>query len=198
MAGFQRPHNKRINADRVVVPLATVEVGGTHTVEVAGAHTAALESASLSRKVRGRSDRACRAAPCRRERPGVRAEPSSRTGIPLLRSPDGAKGGEVVEFAVACHVGPPLNRLAGRPGEGSGASAGSSLPRVRPTATDLAFGRKGGPAADARPPARQPGPSGVRKESRRQDFRDSRPFAPGQLHRPVAAGPPGKPPLSRR
>ena len=77
---------------RVIVPLATVEV--------ARAHAAALESASRSRKGRDRSNRASQPAPFRRGRPAARAEPSSRTGIPLLRSPVGSKGGEVLELAL--------------------------------------------------------------------------------------------------
>ncbi len=72
---------------RVVVPLAAVEV--------ARAHAAALESATPSRTDRGRSGRASQPAPCRRGQHGTRAEPSSRTGIPLLRLPVGSKGGEV-------------------------------------------------------------------------------------------------------
>src|ERR1035437_6812528 len=106
-----RPRERRAHLPQVVVPLATVEV--------ARAHAAALESASRSRTGRGRSDRASQPVPCRRARPGGRAEPSSRTGIPLLRLPNGSKGGEVLEFAVAHRVGPPLYCLATRPGWGS-------------------------------------------------------------------------------
>ena len=104
---------------RVVVPLATVEVDR--------AHAATLESASRSRTGRDRSRRASQPAPCRRGRSGVRAEPSSRTGIPLLRLRVGSKGGEVLEFAVARHVGPPLSCLRLRSGEGSVAEDGDSF-----------------------------------------------------------------------
>jgi len=106
---------------RVVVPLAAVEV--------ARAQAATLESACRSRTGRDRSDRASQPAPCRRRRPGVRAEPWSRTGIPLLRLPDGSKGGEVLEFAVAHHVGPPLNCLTTPASEGSVAEAGDAVRR---------------------------------------------------------------------
>jgi hypothetical protein len=78
---------------------------------------------------RDRPDRASQPAPCRRERPGVRAEPSSRTGIPLLRLPDGSKGGEVLEFAVAHHVDLLSTTRPGGQGRGSGAEAGDSVGR---------------------------------------------------------------------
>ena len=159
---------------RVVVPLATVEV--------ARAHAAALESASRSRKGRDRSGRASQPAPCRRARPAVRAEPSSRTGIPLLRLPIGSKGGEVLEFAVAHHVGPPLNCLTTRSGEGSVAAAGDSL-RAR-------FSADGWPSAqmdDLQPLKRTADApsvaSAVHLEPTRRGFMDGRLNAHGQLHR---------------
>ncbi len=98
---------------------------GTATVEVTRAHAATFEGASRCHTGRDRSDRASQPAPCRRGRPRARAEPSSRTGIPLLRLPDGSKVGEVLEFAAAHHVGPPL--YARRPGQGSVAEAGESV-----------------------------------------------------------------------
>lgn len=72
--------------------------------------------------------------------PEVRAEPSSRTGIPLLRLPDGSKGGEAVEFAVAHHVGPPLNCLTTRSRDGL-RRGGDSLRRTA-FVYQLASGRK--------------------------------------------------------
>jgi hypothetical protein len=62
-------------------------------------------------------------------------------------------------------------------------SAGS-----RPPATELAFGRKGQQAAVGPTEEAPTDASGVRTESRHQDFRDSWLAAPGQLHRPVAVG----------
>jgi hypothetical protein len=146
---------------RAVLPLATVER--------ARAHAAALESASRSRTGRGRSGRASQPAPCRRGQRGTRAEPSSRTGIPLLRLPVGSKGREVLELAVAHHVGPPLKAKgrgpaapcpATRPGEGSVAGAGGCVPANglgRTASGDrLAFGRKDGRQSLDRRRTRQP------------------------------------------
>jgi hypothetical protein len=123
---------------RIVVPFATVEV--------ARAHAATLESASRSHRGRDRSGRASQPAPCRRGRHGVRAEPSSRTGIPLLRLPVGSKGWEVLEFAVAHHVGPPLYCLTMRSGEGSVAEARDSVRQRQPPASGL--GRPIWPSAE--------------------------------------------------
>lgn len=54
---------------------------------------------------------------------------SFRTGSPLLRLPDGSRGGEVLEFAVVRHDGPPRRHrpqargsLPGRAGQGRGVS----------------------------------------------------------------------------
>ena len=162
---------------RVAVPLVTGEL--------ARAQTAILESASQTRTGRDSSGRASQPAPCRRGRYGVRAEPSSRTGIPLLRLPLGSKGGEVLEFAVAHHDGPSLN-----------------LPDHSARAGECRRNRRFSLAGDGRrrpiwPPAesdrRQPfdpmehAPSftsTVRSGSKHRDFRNCRLCAPGQLRRP--------------
>jgi hypothetical protein len=169
-----------LHLPRVIVPLATVEV--------ARAHAATLESAWRSRTGRDRSGRASQPAPCRRGRPGVRAEPSSRTGIPLLRLPDGSKGEEVLEFVVARHVGPPLNCLARRPGQGSVAEGGDSVRRGTTFGDRPAFGRKERQADDGPTTGTPSFVSAVRSDSRRQDIRDSWLATPGQLPRPVAVG----------
>jgi hypothetical protein len=73
-------------------------------------------------------------------------------------------------------------------GQGSVAEMGDSGWRVTAFGERLAFGRKERQAAVGPTEEAPTDASGVRTESRHQDFRDSWLAAPGQVHRPVAVG----------
>ncbi len=164
---------------RVVVPFATVEL--------ARAHAATLESASRSHRGRDRSGRASQPAPCRRGRPGVRAEPSSRTGIPLLRLPDGSKGGGFSNSPWRT-MSDLLSTTRPRwPGQGSLAETrGIVWRRLSATGSGLRPRRTAGCrwTDGGRAP---PSVAGFHTQPTRRDSRVCRFFAPSQLRRAVLA-----------